>query len=636
MKKIFLLSVLCSLLGSAFAQDPVAMTIAGEDITLSEFNYIWSKNSQHQSIDSISFDDYIDMFVAFKLKVAAAKEAGLDTLDSFKQELAGYRAQLTPQYLKDEATEKALQQEAYQLMQTYVELSHILLPVADPAQEKDVYQQALDIRKSIMEDGKDFAAMAQAYSQDNSREKGGYLGTNIAARYIYSFARAAMQLEEGEVSMPVRTEFGYHLIKMHSRQTAIGQYLSGHIYKTAYANSSEQDKAKAKEVIFDMYRELQAGKSFEEVANSYRNDDRYVVGRDGKYPWLRGGSLPIEYEEAVALLKDGEYSRPFQSSYGWHIVKRYEVGPFPSIEDLSSEIDEMIKRDERSEMPALAFSEKLKTIYNFQPDEQNLQLTLLSIQERPLNDATMRLLAKFNPVATFDGQQLLATDFARFVQEQGLKDSNLEDAWKRFFHESLIAYEDSRLESKYPDFGHLMKEYHDGILLFEVSNRNVWNKAATDSAGLEKFYRQHRKELRWEQPRFTGVVVGCHDQSIVKEAKKLAKSLPLDSIKPVLMRTYNNDSISNVRVDGGVYFKGKCNPMVEKVVFNSGKWEPNGHYLYYFYVGKIQKQPKCLDDVRGQASAKYQDYLEAAWVASLKEKYPVVIYREVLDQLDKK
>lgn len=630
-RKILLSSLFCFSLGHLFAQDPIIMTINGEDVSLSEFEYIWNKNNSNQTADSTSLDEYIDMFVTFKLKVAAGKEAGLDTMESFKNELAGYRAQLTPQYLKDEQMEKALQEEAYQLMQTYVDASHILLPVKDD--EKAVYQQAMEIRQAIL-NGASFEEMAKEHSADNSRNQGGYLGNTLSSRYIYPFAKAAIQLKDGEISMPVRTQFGYHIIKLHGKKQAYGQYLSGHILKAANASATEEAKAKAKEEIFDIYRELQAGRTFEEMANSYRNDDRYVVGKDGKYPLLRGGSLPIEYEDAVFALKDGEYSRPFQTAYGWHIVKRYETLAFPAIEEVQQEINQMIQRDERREMPFKSFSEKLKKDYHYQLDEHALQLLIITLSERKNLDASsMRVLSKFPIIASFDNNELTAVKFVEFLQKNEAAKQDLNKAWADFVHESLIAYEDSQLESKYPAFGLLMKEYHDGMLLFEISNANVWNKASTDTLGLEKYFKKHKKDFRWEEPRFKGVVVGCHEESIVKEVKKLANSLPIDSIAPVLKRTYNNDSTSNVRVDKGIWFRGGSNPMVNKVVFNTGDWNPNGHYPYFFYVGEIQKQPKSADDVRGKATAQYQDYLEAEWIADLKEKYPVVINQEVVKLL---
>lgn len=631
-KKILCLSSLLALcLGNIQAQDQVIMRIGGEDISVSEFEYIWNKNSQNQAADSTSLEDYVDMFVNFKLKVAAGKEAGLDTTESFKNELAGYRAQLTPQYLKDVQTEKDLQKEAYQLMQTYVELSHILFPIDGDAEA--VYQKALEVRQAIL-DGASFEDMAKEHSSDNSRDKGGYLGQTLASRYIYPFAKAAMPLKEGEISMPVRSQFGYHIIKMHSKKQVYGQYLSGHILKAATASASDEDKAKAKEEIFDIYRELQAGRSFEEMANGYRNDDRYVVGKDGKYPFLRGGSLPIEYEDAVFALKDGEYSRPFQTSYGWHIVKRYETSDFPAMAEVQQEIDQMIQRDERRELPFKAFSEKLKTSYHYQLDEQALQLLKITLSERKDWDAsTLRVLSKFPVIATFDNNELTAIKFVDFLNKHSEAKQDLSKAWDDFVHESLIAYEDSQLESKYPAFGHLMKEYHDGILLFEISNAKVWNKASTDTLGLEKFFKKHKKDFRWEEPRFKGVAVGCHEESMLKEVKKLAKSLPMDSIAPVLLRSFNNDSTANVRVDKGVWVKGASNPMIQKVVFGVGEWEPSGHYLHYFYIGDIQKQPKTVNDVRGQATAAYQDYLEAQWIAELREKYPVTIYQDVLEQL---
>ncbi len=632
MKRLLLLSgLLCFIVLSLSSQSPVVMTINGEDISLSEFEYIWNKNNSNQTVDSSSLEEYVDMFVTFKLKVAAGKDAGLDTLASFKSELAGYRNQLTPQYLKDKATEKTLQEEAYQMMQTFLDLSHILLPIEKD--EESTYQKALDIRQRILT-GESFETLAKEFSEDNSRNNGGHLGSTLASRYIYPFAKAAMQMEKGEISTPVRTPFGYHIIKLHDKNPSIGQYESGHILKAAPASASEEDKLKAEKEIREVYAELKAGKTFEQVANGYRNDDRYVVGKDGKYPLLRGGSLPIEYENAILALKDGAYSEPFQTKYGWHIVKRYQVSGFPAMEEVLQEIDQMIQRDERKDIPFQAFSESLKKEYNYQEDEQALQLLKITLGERPnMDEATLRVLSKFPTIATFDNKKLKASDFAEFIKKRPDRAKDLDKAWESFAHKALIDYEDSLLECKYPDFGNLMKEYHDGMLLFEISNREVWNKASIDTLGLEKFFKSHKKDFRWEEPRFKGCLIGCIDEATARDAKRLARSLPLDSISPVLLRTFNNDSIIAVRVDKGTYTRGGSNPMVNKVVFNQGDWKPGDRFPIFFPIGKIMKQPKTANDVRGEVTAKYQDYLEAKWVESLKAKYPVVVHQEILESL---
>lgn len=635
MKKIHLASLLSAILFglSAQGQEPIVMTINGKDIHRSEFEYIWHKNNSQ----NMSVEEYADLFVLFKLKVAEAEAQGLDTTQNFIQELNGYRGQLTPDFFVDAETESRLKDEAYQMMQTYVELSHLLVSVdryAAPEDTLAVYQKLVDLRQQILKGKKDFADVAREISEDNSKEKGGYLGTMIASRYIYRFAKAAIATPIGSISMPVRSQYGYHLIKVHRSYPTFGQYLSGHILKAAPFTADQVTQEAARKEIHAIYQELQQGVSFAQLANT-RNDDQYVVGKDGLYQTLRCGALPIEYENAIAALKDGEYSKPFQSNYGWHIVKRIAVEPFPEKESIDKELDNIIHRDERAQAGKLAMIEKWKKEYHYVLQADAFKaFEEIVLKHGKFDSELISLTEKVGTLAQFDENKLEAKDFADFLSQNAARYNirYLSEAFDTYLQTRITTYEDSRLESKYPEFGLLMKEYHDGILLFEVSNREVWEKATIDTAGLTAYFDKNRSKYAWDVPRFKGSILYCADTKAAKKVKKMAKKLPQDSLSIVLPRLFNNDSTIMVKSEYGLFAKGE-NPIIDKLAFKTGQWTAGESYPAVWLQGKTLTTPEVYTDVHGIVSTDYQNYLEEEWLKKLREKYPVVIHQDVLKDI---
>ena len=625
-------------LGSLFAaDDQVIMTVNGKDVLLSEFEYIWHKNSNATLDSTQSVEEYADLFTVFKLKVAAAEAEGLDTLASFKSELAGYRQQMVPAYLTDKAAEQAVRDEAYRMMQMNLELSHILIlvkPDAAPADTLAAYNKLMDVRRQALKKGGDFAKLAGQYSEDGSKEQGGYLGINMASRYIYPFAKAACRLQEGEISMPVRTQFGYHLIKLHRVCPLPGQYESGHIFKAAPKGRPQAEIDEAEKEIRAAYTLLQTGATFEQVADMPdNNDDRYVIGKGGRYQQLRGGSLPYEYESTVLALQDGQYSEPFRSDYGWHIVKRYSVSEFPSQQALANELAQTVSRDERALAGQTALAEQLKADYGWSESaEAFAAFEQIACQHGVLDGNLVDLVSEVAPLASYCAGQVSAQDFARFLTDGRFSPYTLKKAWAEFSRQQLLGYEDSQLEAKYPEFAHLMQEYHDGILLFDISSREVWDRSSTDIEGLEAFFQAHKADYPWEQPHYKGFVISCSDPKVAKEAKKMIKKLEPDSVAHKLRSTFNNDSITYIKVDRGLYAKGD-KPMIDKLAFKEGDWSAaDSDFPYVFLQGKVLKAPEQAADCRGKVMADYQDYLEKAWVESLRTRFPVTINQEVLKQ----
>ncbi|MDD3079882.1 MAG: peptidylprolyl isomerase [Paludibacter sp.] len=641
MKSQFFSFALLVLSGTLFAQtnDPVLMTINGKPVLKSEFEYIYNKNNSNNSLDKKTLDEYVDLFVNFKLKVEEAKAQGLDTTKSFINELSGYRSQLTKPYLTDQKVDEQILQEAYDRMKEDVEVSHILIRVPQNASPEDTlaaWKKINAIEKRLTKE--DFAKVAKEVSEDQSAEKnGGYIGWISAFRTVYPFETMAYNTPVGTISKPIRTAFGYHIIKVHNRRNSQGEILVSHIMRFTTQGDDAKNKA-AKEKIDSLYQRVLAGDDFGKLAKDY-SEDRGSSVRNGELPWFGTGRMVPEFENAAfALKKVGDVSQPVQSAYGWHIIKLLDKRSLGSFESVKSDIERKVKRDERANRGQQAFIAKLRNEYNYTENAAAMADFVKLLDGKTLNDSIFRLeISKLNkPLISFAGKQLTQADFVEYLKKNSFSDKItaaeiIEDKLKSFSDKELLAYEDSQLENKYSDFRNLMQEYHDGILLFDISNSEVWEKASKDTEGLAKYFNEHKTDYTWEKPHFKGHIVYCKDQATYKAAKKLCKRLENDSIDKYL-KTRLNDSIQYVKVEKGIYIQGE-NKAVDKYGFKDKKaaYEPAKDYPYVFVIGKnLKTTPEDYTDVRGLVTADYQEYLEKEWIAALRAKYPVVINKDVL------
>ena len=620
--------------------DPVLMNIAGKDVTKSEFEYIWNKNNSNTTPDLKSLNDYVDLFVNFKLKVAEAETQGIDTTQAFMTELSGYRKQLITPYLTDKDAEEAMLKLCYDRLRQYTEVSHILLAVQPDATPEDTlkqYQKAQALYKRALK-GEDFAKLAKENSDDGSKEEGGYLGFATGLRYVYPFENVAYGTPVGKIAAPIRSQFGYHIIKVISRVDAGGKYRSAHIMKAVQATATPEEKAAAKDSIFKIYKALQAGGDFTKFATT-QSDDRGAAERGGEYGLMFCGSLPYEYESNVFKLKVGEYSAPFQSKYGWHLVKALEFQPYPSIEEMRNDITGFIAQDEvRTQVAKKAFIERVKKDYGYTPVKEGFDQFVKAYEAVRLKGDSSLLKAvseSMNPIFILNGKNFSQKGFALALAKKTNPGNNLIDNYNAYVGEIALAYEDKNLEKKYPEFGHLMQEYRDGILLFEVSNREVWDKASQDTKGLEKYFKDSVSKYNWDKPHYKGFVISCANPVVAAKAKKMIKKLATDSISIVLKRTFNTDTTSVIKVEQGLFTQGE-NANVDFLAFKRTKAEADSKYPVVFLSGKVlAKGPEVYTDVRGLVISDYQNFLEENWIKSLRAKYKVIVNKEVLNTVNK-
>lgn len=636
MKKNLLFFAALALNMSAFAQqqDPVLMRINNKDITRSEFEYIYNKNNSNNELDKKTLDEYVDLFVNFKLKVAAAEEAGLDTTKAFKTEFNGYRQQLAKSYLTDSSVDEANALETYNRLKENVEASHILIrlqPDATPEQVTDAYNRAERARQRIV-DGEAFDKVAREVSEDPSvAQNGGYLGYFTAQQMIRPFEDAAYNLKVGEISEPVRTNFGYHVIKVSGRRPDIGKVLVAHIFRFLPQDASKEKQEQVEHQMDSIYNTLQQGADFAELAKKF-SEDRGTAARGGELPWVGLHQTVKEFEDVAFSLQKGEYSKPFHSPNGVHIVKLIDKKQIEPFEEKKDEIMRRLTRMGEGNKGVEALIARLKKEYGLSLDE-GVAVTAKSALER-LAEMKKDTTITEKPVVTGDlfvlaGKPYPTQEFVNWAEKMN---GNPDELINKYIDKEVLAYEDSRLEKKYPDFGHLMQEYRDGILLFEISNREVWDKASKDEEGLDKFFKKNKKNYSWDAPRFRGLILHCTDMDTLKLAQDALKKtkLPEEEWSGMLRKSFNNDSVTSIKITRGLYAKGD-NKYVDKLMFKTGDFEPMKDYPYTTTFGKLLKKgPESYKDVRGPVTADYQNYLEKAWIKELRDKYKVEIEQDVL------
>lgn len=627
----------------AKGKDPVLMTINGKPVLKSEFEYIYNKNNSNNSLDKKSLEEYVDLFVNFKLKVEEAESQGIDTTKSFTNELKGYRDQLTKPYLTDSKAEEAVLMEAYNRLKEDIEVSHILVrmqPNASPEDTLKAWNKIQSIAKRLEKE--DFKTVAKETSEDQSvSDNGGYVGWITGFRTVYPFETMAFNTPVGAISKPVRTNFGYHILKVHDRRKSPGEILVAHIMKfTQQGNDSINAIAKAQ--IDSLYQLVKNGSDFGKVA-AENSEDRGTATKNGELPWFGTGRMVPEFEKAAFALKNtGDISQPVQSAYGWHIIKLLDTKPMASFESKKADIERQVKRDDRANKGQQSFVESLKKEYKLKSVKGTQTEDFVKLLEnKSLTDSSFVAdAAKLNkPMFKFAKQTVTQSDFYKYLIKNSSTDKAsasdiINEKLDNFTEERLLAYENSQLENKHEDFRLLMNEYHDGILLFEVSNNEVWEKASKDTAGLAAFFKKNKEKYNWDKPHFKGRIIQCKNEKTFNAAKNIVSTQAKDSVDKYLRQL--NDSVVNIKIDKGLFVQGD-NKFVDQYIFKTSvEAEKDVAFPYVFVPGVLLKDtPEDYTDVRGLVTADYQEYLEKVWIESLRAKYPVKINEKVLKTVQK-
>ena len=627
--------------------DSILFTVGQTPVTISEFRYIYGKtNGAKADFSKKSLDEYLDLYIKFKLKVQKAKDMQLDTIPALKRELDGYRKQLASTYLLDKEVLNNLVEEAHQRMKQDVSISHIFIQVPNSSDGKKELARIENVQRQIKTGKLTFEAAAEEFSEDPSTaSEGGYFKyiTAFSLKKLYEIESAAYNTNPGQVSDPVRSQFGYHLVKVNAKRPARGEMEIAHILVRVADKAQE---AAAQQKIRQAYKDLEKGVSFEDAAKKY-TDDANSKNKGGQLGVATINQYEKAFEEYVFTLKnDGDITQPFRSSVGWHIVKRIKKRELAPLNEMKRGLKARIQRDARFKTVQNQFTEKLKKEHNFKLDEANISNLR---EEIDASFKTMQWRPKFanleGTAFTFADKKVTIHQLVEFLskssgvrvrQSQSLLPKVIFDNLLNTFSSTkLMDYEETLLPEKYPDFKALMREYEEGILLFEATNVLVWGKAAQDSTGLQQFYQKNKKNYTWdERVEVTTYAMPNEHPTKLAKAKKLAKK----KTSAQVLAGINTEEQTILSASTSTYEKGQ-NEEVDKL-----KWKKNyvgldiyqGDTVKFLKVEKfIKKQPKQFKDARGYVIADYQEYLETQWVKDLKAAYPVKVNDQLFQSLIK-
>lgn len=630
-------------------KEPVVMTINDKPVTKAEFLQIYTKNNPSPSFDKDSLDRYMQLFEVFKLKVAEAEALGYDTLPRLQKELEGYKKQLALPYLIDSVQNQAMVQEAYNRTATEVRCSHILIkldPNASPKDTLDAYNRLLGLKARI-EKGEDFASVAKSKlgSEDPSVvNNGGDLGYFTAFQMVYPFEEKAYTTPVGSISDPFRTRFGYHILKVTDKRAARGTIKVAHLMISTGREASTETRQNAEKKINEIYDSLSTGASWEKMVNAY-SEDANSVKKNGELPAFGSGTsqrMVLEFEDAAFGLKRvGEFSKPVKTQYGYHIIKLIEWTPVKSYDLLRRELQAKVNKDERSKITQDSFVQKLKQQYKYayKADkglawfEQQIDSTFF------MGKWKASALKSNKTLFVLGGQKFKQQDFAKYVEKNFRtvrKDAPavvVKQLYTQWEKNQILAYEEALLPAKYPAYKALVQEYHDGIILYEIMQDQVWNKAVKDTAGLRAFFMENRSKYVWSQ-RLDATIYECKDEHVAVQVYGMLVSADTVTSKEVL-DVINKDSELNLKVRMNK-FEVAQTPYLKDRNFTQGLnpvYSMDGKWYVVKVSAVLAPGPKEFNEAKGLATSDFQSYLEKKWLEALRLKHKIVINEDVLYQI---
>lgn len=641
---LFIAGFLSSLSGlQGQNDDPVLFTVEDEPVRVSEFKYIYAKTNGAEADYSLaSLEEYLDLYIKFKLKVQRARDLQLDTIQQLQQELEGYRRQLADSYLISKEVTERLVRAAYERSREDIDLHHIVVELAPNAAPEDTaraYQQAMALKERL-ENGADFAELARQVSADESaQDNGGHIGyVNVLfPKGFHNMEKVAYNLPLNTISNPVRTPAGYHLLKVTDRRPARGQVEAAHIL---IRNSTPRARA----IIDDIYQQLEAGADFAALARE-KSQDSQTASQGGYIGFLGINQYEKVFEDAAfSLEEDNTYTQPFQSSVGWHIVQRISKQGLEPFEQARPRLETQIKRDDRHQAAQEAMIEQIQ----HEADFTEYPLVLDRFQTTQ-NDTlfTFRWKAPAQPSSevlfTLGKQRYTVADFTTFLSRNTRKRMQLgrgtpiaqgiDQLYADYVRESTLRFEEQRLEDKYPEFRALMREYREGILLFEVTKMKVWDKAAQDTSGLKAFFDEIKGKYRWnERAVVSKYTISMDDRGQLNQLREYAAGHPPEEVRERfgdILAGFESLTIEKERSpEASAIQEWAANALTVNQLDR-----PREQYSFMKVEEILPPSDKELDEARGYVIADYQDMLEQQWVDSLRKAYKVKVNRKVLKSM---
>lgn len=657
---LMITAIMTVLTQNLFAQgqkDPVLLSVGNQNITVSEFLTVYQKNNvEGEVLDRKSLEEYLELYINFKLKVIEAEDLGLDTVPSFVNELKGYRDQLAKPYFVDENLNNQLLEQAYERKKLDIRASHILVTVdqfAPPADTLAAYTKIVDIRKRIVENGEDFGDVAAEVSDDpSSRDmpakgfqparKGnkGDIGYFSVFDMVYPFEEAAYNLEEGNVSAPVRTQFGYHLVKLEAKKPALGRVQVAHLFLQTPPEPTDENVAILKSKADSLYTALKAGAQWDTLVRKF-SDDKSSSMNGGVLPWFSSNRMVPQFIDGIRSIADtGQISKPILTSYGWHIIKLIDIKPIGSFEDEKANLKQSLTKDTRANLSKEAIIKQIKADAPLKKFDKAVEAFYAVIDSSIFSrkwDAEQA--AGLNAViAKLGKEEYNQQEFAQYLaKNQSINPKEtvpqfVDRSFDKFMEDKAIAYEDARLEQKHPEFKALVKEYRDGILLFELTDQKVWSKAIKDTTGLKEFYEKNKANYMWGD-RAEAILMTSNTKAGAEKAFAMTEQrMSVEQIK----ESFSADSINTIAIVEKKFPKND-NYFIDNAEWIVGKSqvaeENSESYGFVIIKALVGPEPKSLSEARGIITADYQNYLEQEWLKDLREKYTVTVNQDVLSTI---
>ncbi len=647
------LLIFVSLFSIAFAQydkDATLFTIAGDQVKVKEFIRVYTKNNINNQADfsKKSLDEYLDLYEKFRLKVMEAETLGMDTAKAFKNELASYRGQLTQSYLSDRKATEKLILEAYDRMKEEVNTSHILIfwPNANPSKEDSakILKEIKKIKANAEKSG--FANQIKMYNKNTKsrypgnkqKYEGGDLGYVTVFQTVYPFENAIYNTKVGTISEPVATRFGYHLVYVKDKRPARGKMQTAHILVKSKEKDSKENQIKAAEKSLQIYNEIKAKTiSFEEAVKKY-SEDKKTKYQGGKLPLLSGSEMLQSFSEAAFALKnDGDISTPIKTKIGWHIIKRIKKDEIPAYEYAKNNIQKKVERDSRSNVAKELMINDTKSKFGFSANKYALDELVSAVVTKGNYNLDIKNYSK--NLFTIGSKNINQTDFLAFLKMQRSKpkkqvETEIKNSFKIFQNQAITKYREDHLEEIDEDFKNLMQEYHDGILLFELTNKQVWTKAVEDTTGLDNFFKSNRNKYVWKE-RVSYTTYTATDE---KTAKSLKKFLAKGKSKDFILKKLNKKE-EKVVVEEKLEEKD-ANDFVKSLNWTkatiSEEKSLDGSVKISYVENILEPSQKELPETRGYVISDYQDFLENNWINNLRKKYNIKLDKKVFNSLVKK
>jgi peptidyl-prolyl cis-trans isomerase SurA len=645
--KTWTLSILLFFAGPVLAQKKneasTLFTIDKKPVTIEEFSYLYNKNNhgKKEEYTEAKIEEYLNLFINFKLKVEEARHRGYDTTAQFNKEFNTYRAELRKPYLPDDKLIDSLTTLTYNRMKEEVKASHILVnvqPDASPADTLKAFEKITAIRQKII-GGENFDTAVLTYSEDpTAKLNKGSLGWFTALQMVFPFEQAAFSTPVGEISKPVRTQFGYHLVKVLGRRPAKGEIEVSHIM---IRGNGEGDDARAKDLAFEVYEKLQKGMAWNELCSEY-SEDPSSKDNGGK---LRAFSVGVmssvpEFEEAAFALKNpGDISDPVKTQFGWHIIRLEKKIPLPSFEEMGASIKNRVSRDDRAKISRQTIQNKMKKEFGF-TENNDVKAKVFALADSSLTKGKWKANGRGTEEILFamNGLNYSTKSFLEYLEKNHKANlvgptKYIEQMYNQYVDEVQGLAFEQRIKTEHPEYGFLINEYYEGILLFEIMEREVWNKASEDSVGQRKYFDSHKDEYK-ASDRVSATLYSSSSKEAIANLQSMLTGSDSGKVKDFITR-------EKIRKEAG-NFEKVDRPILSKISWTPGLHIADNNGMHYLVLVKALLPPgtKTFDEARSSVISDYQNFLEKQWLEKLRKKYPVKVNKKgkqkLFDQLVKK